>query len=153
MWDGHLEKVTVCFWIIHRRGHHIAHMADHLADSEVSACLATHLLRAWMHRAVFLPLVQTCALLNHWVWQQTVRQLENKVKHNQSLLHRCTYLKLKTVNSFVTTVHYSLVYCWSGNGSDCSVDKPKTLLQWRSFGMHSSSKGLCIQPDKVQISQ
>ena len=53
----------------------------------------------------------------------------------------------------MTTVHYSLVYCWSGNRSGCSIDEPKALLQLRSFGMHSSSKGFCVQPDKVQISQ
>ena len=53
----------------------------------------------------------------------------------------------------MTTVHYSLVYCWSGDGPNCSVDKPKTLLQWCSFSMHCSSKGFRIQPHKVQISQ
>ena len=68
-------------------------------------------------------------------------------------IYTCTYLKLKTVNTLVTTVHYSLVHCWSSNGPDCSIDEPKALPQWCSFGMHCSSKGFCIQPHKVQISQ
>ena len=122
---GHLEKGTVHFWILSRRGLHTEHMADRLAAPAVSICSATHLPRAWRHHASSLPLVQTCVLLNHSEWQQTVRH--NEVKHNKSWLHRSkhTYQKLKTVYSFMSTVHYSLVFVSLAMGQTVLSINPK----------------------------
>lgn len=99
-----------------------------------------HLQRARRHHVSCLPLIQTRVLLNHWVWQQTVGQLENKVNHNQSWLHGWIYLKPNTVNSFVTTVHYSLVYYWSCDGWTVPSINPKHCCSGCSLACTAAAK-------------
>ena len=46
---------------------------------------------------------------------------------NQAIGHDNT-LKFHGMDLFVTIIHGSLIFIWSGNSSNCPINKPKTVL-------------------------
>ena len=67
-------KGAKCVLISYRQGFHKIHMAHHWECGIIAVLLTNHFLLAWMHHAVFLPVVQTCGLWACWKLQEAERE-------------------------------------------------------------------------------